>query len=176
VARILLAFLPEGAQQMKRAAIGAVAVFAGVATACGAGNTNPNEMKSEVEVTGCLTGANDQFVLTELDRAETGTTIASPATESYRLIGDADTLRPHVGKQVRVAGMAETPEVAIVRESSPPASAAQPGVGTAGADTPRPSPEANAPEPKVSTGQQARLEVSSLRVRSITPTAGSCTP
>jgi hypothetical protein len=134
-------------------------------------------MKSEIEVTGCLTGTNDQFVLTELDRADTGTTIASPATETYTLIGDANTLRPHVGKQVRVSGMTETPDVAIVRESSPPTTAAQPGVGTSGSTASPPTPELNAGErPKVSTEQQTRLEVSSLRVRSVTPTGSNCAP
>jgi hypothetical protein len=149
----------------------AIALCANLAVACG--SRNPDELKSEVEVTGCLTGTNDQFVLTELDRAETGTTIASPATESYQLIGDSASLRPHVGKQVRVNGMAETPEVAIVRESSP-APAAQPGVGTSGsARSPAADPSA---EPKVATEQQTRIEFSSLRVRTVTPTGRTCTP
>jgi hypothetical protein len=134
-------------------------------------------MKAEVEVTGCLTGANDQFVLTEFDRADTGTTIASPATESYRLIGDVGALRQHVGKQVRVSGMAEAPDVAIVRESSPPAPAAQPGVGTSGSQGAQPAQGSNAgSQPKISTEQQTRLEISSLRVREVTVTGGSCTP
>ena len=159
---------------MRRGGFGAIALCAGLAAACG--NRNPDEMKSEIEVTGCLTGTNDQFVLTELDRAETGTTIASPATQTYKLIGEADALRAHVGKQVRVSGMAETPEVAIVRESSPPAPAAQPGVGTSGSTAPQATPDSNAGDrPKVSTEQQTRLEVSSLRVRTVTPTGGACT-
>ena len=148
-----------------------IAVCAAFAGACA--SQDPEEIKSEVEVMGCLTSANDQFVLTELDRAETGTTIASPATESYRLIGDADTLRPHVGNRVRVSGMAEAPDIAIVRESSPPVPAAQPGVGTSGNQ----APESGAGQrPKVSTEQQTRLEISSLRVRAVTATGGSCTP
>jgi hypothetical protein len=150
-------------------AIAACAAFAG---ACS--SQDPEEIKSEVEVTGCLTGANGQFVLTELDRADTGTTIASPATESYRLIGDADTLQPHVGKQVRVSGMAEAPDVAIVRESSPPAPAAQPGVGTSGSQGSQQSGPGQ--QPRISTEQQTRLEISSLRVREVTATGGSCTP
>jgi hypothetical protein len=160
---------------MRAVQFAAVALCAGLATACG--NRNPAEMKSEIEVTGCLTGTNDQFVLTELDRAETGTTIASPATETYKLIGETAALRPHVGKQVRVSGMAETPDVAIVRESSPPAAAAQPGVGTSGSTSPEATPDPNTAErPRVSTQQQTRLEVSSLRVRTVTPTGGNCTP
>jgi hypothetical protein len=141
-----------------------------VAGACG-GNQDPEAIKSEVEVTGCLTSNNDQFVLTELDRADTGTTIASPTTESYRLIADAGILRPHVGKQVRVSGMAEAPDVAILRESSPPVPAPQPGVGTSGSEA---APQSGTP--KVSTEQQTRLEISSLRVREVTATGGNCTP
>ena len=154
----------------------AIVICAAAAGACSTGN--PQEIKSEVEVTGCLTGTNDQFVLTELDRADTGTTIASPATESYRLIGDANTLRQHVGKQVRVSGMAEAPDVAIVRESSPPAPAAQPGVGTSGSQTPPPlTQDSNAGQaPRISTESQTRLELSSLRVRTVSPTGGTCKP
>ena len=151
---------------MKRPAMYAAIALALASAAACADNRDPAEIKSELEVTGCLTGVGDRFVLTELDRTNTGTTVASPATESYQLIGDASVLRPHVGKQVRVSGMAEAPEVTIVRESSPPAPAAQPGVGTAG--------EAGA-QPKVSTEQQTRLEISSLRVRSVTPSGSSCT-
>ena len=153
----------------------AVALCAGLAAACG--SRRPDEMKSAIEVTGCLTGTNDQFVLTELDRAETGTTIASPATETYKLLGEAAALRPHVGQQVRVSGMAETPDVAIVRESSPPAPASEPGVGTSGNTEPQATPDPSAgARPRISTEQQTRLEVSSLRVRSVTPTGRSCTP
>ena len=161
---------------MMKPGILAIAMCAAAAGACGTGN--PQEAKSEVEVTGCLTGTNDQFVLTELDRADTGTTLASPATETYTLIGDANTLRQHVGKQVRVSGMAEAPDVAIVRESSPPASAAQPGVGTSGTQAPPPS--AQDPNvgraPKISTEAQTRLEISSLRVRTVSPTGSPCRP
>lgn len=153
---------------------------AAAAAGCAAGRS-ADELKSEVEVVGCLTGANGEFVLTQLDRANTGTTIAAPSTESYRLIGDANALRPHVGSQVRVAGMAEAPDVAVVRESSPAAAAGQPGVGTAGNAAPQPAPgtAAEAPAagtPKVMTEQQTRLEVSSLQVRSIAATGKSCTP
>jgi hypothetical protein len=160
---------------MERGIVIIAVVAAGMGLAgCGTGSQDPEEIRSEVEVTGCLTGNNDQFVLTELDRADTGTTIASPATESYKLIGDATVLRPHVGKQVQVSGMAETPDVAIVRESSPAAPVADPGVGTSGS---QPASQSNAgQQPKISTEQQTRLEVSSLRVRSVKPTGGSCAP
>ena len=159
---------------MKGVQFAAFALCAGLA-ACG--TRDPDEIKSEVEVTGCLTGTDDQFVLTQLDRADTGTTIASPATETYKLIGEADTLRPHVGKQVRVSGMAETPDVKIVRESSPSAPVSQPNVGTSGSSTPQPNQDPNAGEqPRISTEQETRLEISSLRVRTVTPTGSSCTP
>ena len=146
--------------------------------ACGAGGRDPNEARSEIEVTGCLTGADDRFVLTELDRADTGTTIASPSTESYRLIGDVSVLRQHVGQQVRVSGMAEAPDVAIVRESSPAAPAAPPAVGTGGDQSPSPGGSAAGAGagPKVSTQQETRIETSALQVRSITGTGTRCTP
>jgi hypothetical protein len=146
--------------------------------ACGSAGRDSNETKSEIEVTGCLTGAGDEFVLTELDRADTATTIASPSTESYRLIGDANVLRQHVGQQVRVSGMAEAPDVAIVRESSPAAPAAPPAVGTGGGQSPSgaDAPAGSGAGPKVSTQQQTRLETSALQVRSVTQTGTRCTP
>lgn len=144
--------------------------------ACGGAGRDSKETRSEIEVTGCLTGADDRFVLTELDRADTATTIASPSTESYRLIGDVSVLRQHVGQEVRVSGMAEAPDVAIVRESSPAAPAVPPAVGTGGDQPPsggRPGPGA---APKVSTQQQTRLETSALQVRSIAATGSRCAP
>jgi hypothetical protein len=148
--------------------------------ACTAGQ-NADEVKSEVEVTGCLTSSGDRFVLTSLDRADTGTTIASPATETYQLIGDVNAFRPHVGTQVRISGMAEAPDVAVVRESSPAAPVSQPGVGTSGTAAPNANAGAAAEAPagatpKVSSEQQTRLEISSLRVREFAPTGRSCTP
>lgn len=152
---------------MKRMLIVTVGCLAAVACAA---ERDPNDMKTDVEITGCLTGKDGEFVLTELDRSDTGTTIASPATESYRLVGDANVLRPHVGKQVRIAGMADTPAVAVVRETSPAAPAGSP-VGTSGTDAAAGRPGAT---PKVSTAQQARIEVSSLQVRAVTPTGSDC--
>jgi hypothetical protein len=150
-----------------------------IQVACGPAERSLNEARSEIEVTGCLTGADDRFVLTELDRAETATTIASPSTETYRLIGDASVLRQHVGQQVRISGMAEAPDVAIVREASPAETAPPPAVGTGGAD--KPAGAGNGPaepgaRPKVSTQQQTRLEISALQVRSVRPTGSRCAP
>jgi hypothetical protein len=142
------------------------------AAACAA-ERDPSEMAtSDVEITGCLTGKDNEFYLTELDRADTGTTIAAPSTESYRLMGEAGVLRQHVGKQVRVAGLAKAPDVAIIRETSPAAPAGTPAVGTSGTGAAAGTPGET---PKVSIGQETRLEVSSLQVRSVTPTGGDCT-
>jgi hypothetical protein len=157
---------------MKRAG-GAIVVAAAFAAACDAGQRDAGEARAEIEVTGCLTSSGERFVLTELDRGETGTTAASPSTESYTLVGDADALRPHVGTHVTVSGMTETPDVAIMRESSPATTA--PGVGTAGSETPDAA-AAGGAKPKVSTQEQTRLEVASLRVRGVKPTGKSCTP
>jgi hypothetical protein len=143
---------------------------AAIQVACAPAERASNETRSEVEVTGCLTGSDDRFVLTELDRAETATTIASPSTESYRLIGDVSVLRQHVGQQVRISGMAEPADVAIVRETSPASPAAPPAVGTGGEEKPA------ADRPKVSTEQQTRLETSALQVRSVKPTGSRCAP
>jgi hypothetical protein len=140
------------------------------AAAC-AGERDPNEAaKAEVEVTGCLTGKDGEFVLTELDRGDTGAS-GAPSTETYRLMGDANVFRQHVGRQVRVAGLADAPAVAVVRESSPAAPAGNPTVGTTGTDAAAGRPGET---PKVSTEQQTRLEVSELQVRSVTPTGGDC--
>jgi hypothetical protein len=76
-----------------------------------------------------------------------------------------------------VSGMAEPPDVTIVRESSPATPAAQPGVGTSGSQTPPSAQDSNAKQPpKISTEQQTRLEISSLRVRTVSPAGGTCTP
>jgi hypothetical protein len=152
--------------------------------ACTAGQ-DADEVKSEVEVTGCLTGSGDRFVLTQLDRADVGTTNATPATETYNLIGDVNAFRPHVGTEVRISGMAEAPDVAVVRESSPAAPVSQPGVGTAGSAPPNANAGAGAgaaaeapagATPKVSSTQETRLEISSLRVREVAPTGKRCAP
>ena len=150
---------------MTRAGVLGAIACAVVTAACG-NNRDPDEIKSEIEVTGCLTGTDDTFVLTELNRADTGTTAAAPATESYNLVGDASVLRQHVGQQVRVAGMTETPDVAIMRESSPPVPAE--GVGTGGSTS--------GATPQVNTQARTRLEVSTLRVRSVAPTGSACAP
>jgi hypothetical protein len=162
---------------MKRAILfSVIALSAAVGIACEAGQPPVEEQKAEIEVIGCLTGSGDQFALTELERSDANTNTVAPATETYQLVGDNNQLRQHVGKQVKVAGMADTPTVAIVRESSPAAPAVPPAAGTTGeqsAAAARPDPAAG---PKVSTQEQTRLEVARLNVRTISVVADRCTP
>lgn len=108
--------------------------------------------------TGCLTAADGRFVLTELESGGD----QRPTTETYQLVGNDDELRKYVGRQVRVSGEVEPARVAEVRESAPPAT------GTAGTSE-QPRPEAG-----VSTQTQTRIEVSRLRVGSVTPTGNEC--
>jgi hypothetical protein len=129
-----------------------------------------------VRVQGCLTAADGDMVLTQLtamadapDAAASATTDSVPrpqATEMYRLVGAESELRPHVGQQVRVVGEADPPEVAIVRQTTPPAAprgAAADDVAEAGGDT-----------PTVSTTRQLRLEATELRVMTVTPLDRPC--
>jgi hypothetical protein len=154
---------------MNRASLLCGIVLSAIAgAACDAGQETARNPESEIEVVGCLTGSGDQFALTELERGDANTNTAAPATETYQLVGDNDQLRQHVGKQVKVAGMADTPTVAIVRESSPAAPAVPPAAGTTG--------EQSAAAPKVSTQEQTRLEVARLNVRTVSVVADRCTP
>ena len=152
---------------MKPAVLLSILAIAASAAACGQANRDPDEQRSETEVVGCLTSSGDRFVLTSLERSDTGTTIAAPATESYVLKGKDDELRPHVGKQVRVSGMSDTPSVAIAREASPaaPAGSQQPA-GTAGQQ-----PGGGA---QVRTEEQTRLEIAELTVREVQDTGRPC--
>jgi hypothetical protein len=153
----------------RRVLHGAAVVVAIAAAACGATNRDPNEQQAEIEVTGCLTSSGDRFVLTTLERAETGTTAAAPATESYLLKGNADEFRANVNKEVRVSGMADVPAVAIARQSSPPAPAGPPeAAGTGG--------QQGAANPQVKTEEQTRIEVAELNVREMSVTADRCAP
>ena len=181
---------------MKRAsAAGVFALCLGLTVACGGNKEEAEIAEREPEVsgrgedrpvpiteTGCLTAAGDRFVLTALERgaagaqAQQGGGAANPTaapgqstTESYQLIGDEEQLRQHVGKQVRVTGEAEPAKVAEVRESTPP-SAASGATGTAGQAEP-----AKPGEPSVATATQTRLEVTQLRVQTITATGEACT-
>jgi hypothetical protein len=184
---------------MKRASVaGVFALCLGLTVACG-GNSNEGEIaEREPEVqgegdarpvpttqTGCLTAQGDRFVLTALQSGAAGTGArpegeanrtpgTKPATgdhattESYQLIGNEDELRKHVGQQVRVSGEMDPPKVAEVRESTPPTSGSQPA-GTSGQAEP-----AKPGEPQVSATTETRLEVTQLRVQSVTPTGERC--
>jgi hypothetical protein len=172
------------------------ALCLGLTVACGGGKDETEIAERDPEVsgrgdnrpvpvteTGCLTAAGDRFVLTSLQggaaggaqgqaQQGSGTPTAQrgqSTTESYQLIGDEEQLRPHVGKQVRVSGEADAPKVAEVRESTPPTDAGG-ATGTAGQAEP-----AKPGEPQVATSTQTRLEVTQLRVQSITPTGEACT-
>ena len=114
------------------------------------------------QVTGCLTEAHGRFVLTGLESAREGA--PATATQMYRLTGDENQLRAHVGREVRVSGEAPPPQVAEIREDSTAP------VGTSGAGD---RPAANADQ-QVTTQTQARLEVSELRAISVTPTGDAC--
>ena len=178
---------------MKRASIGAVfALCLGLTVACGGSKDEAEIAERDPSVgdrgearpvaitqTGCLTAQGDRFVLTALESAAAGTAkpepgaqsptaSAQPTTESYQLIGNDDELRPLVGKQVRVSGEADAPKVAEVRESTPP-TAASGATGTAGQAEP-----AKPGEPQVATSTETRLEVTQLRVQSITATGEAC--
>jgi hypothetical protein len=74
-----------------------------------------------------------------------------------------------VGKQVRVTGEAQPPKVAEVRESTPPTSPTG-AAGTTGQTQP-----AKPGEPQVATTTETRLEVTQLRVQSVTATGEACT-
>jgi len=124
--------------------------------------TADDDITNPITVTGCLTGSGDRFALTELERADAATTIAAPSTETYQLVGREEELRPHVGHQVTVTGKADTPEVAIVRESSPAAAAP---TGTAGPQGAEPSGQGSTP--KVSAETETRVEVAKLKVASV---------
>jgi len=183
---------------MKRvSAAGVFVVCLGLTAACGGGNNDETQIaEREPEVsgrdenrpvpitqTGCLTASGDRFVLTALEsgsaparggqQQQGGANAGAQGqatTESYQLIGDAEELRQLVGKQVRVNGEAEPAKVAEVRESTPPTDASG-ATGTTGQAQP-----AKPGEPQVSTSTQTRLEVTQLRVQSITATGESCNP
>ena len=131
---------------------------------------------------GCLTGTDNQFVLTSLEHGAPASTAADrqpagepiSATESYRLVGMDDRLRGLVGQRVEITGdsapdqvvdmVSATPSNAPANPPSNPPANPQNGaaVGTAGN------------EPKVSTASRARIEIHDLRVSSVTPLGDKC--
>lgn len=145
---------------MKQSLTLAAACLLVVACGRGADEAGPLETRSGARpepaiVEGCLTAADDRFVLTQLRGEQEGT---RPTTETYQLINADDELRPHVGRVVRVSGEAEAPDVANLREAVPNIS--EPA-GTSG-------------DAEVSTQESTRLEVARMRVISVTPTGDGC--
>lgn len=165
-----------------RVRLGACTVCALLMAACGGGTRATDEAKGNVPpngaannpllnsdtrpqpmtVTGCLTSSGDRFVLTALDNNS-----ATATTETYELRGAQNAeLAKYVNREVRVAGEADAPRVADVREL-PSAS-----VGTSGTAS------GNAPqgaEPTVKTQEATRFAVRHLTVSSVTPTGDNCT-
>jgi hypothetical protein len=110
---------------------------------------------STIVETGCLTASGERFVLAALESG------GGTRTELYQLSGSEDELRQHVGREVRVTGMAEPAQVATVRESSGAAP-----TGTAGA--------AQGSQAEVRTEAETRLETRRMRVGTVTPTGDEC--
>lgn len=125
-------------------------------------------------VEGCLTASGDRFVLTELAPGAPGPTAAEqrgevagakpePTTETYRLVGMTDELRPHVNQRVEISGEAEPEHVVDMRRVSPPLEAqGTPAAGTSG------------PDATVTTVEAARIEISDLLVRSVRALGQPC--
>lgn len=179
---------------MKRVRLaGTFVICLGLTAGCGGGNDESAIAEQDPEVSGrgsdaptlitakgCLTASGDQFVLTNLEMGAAGeevredqgganpTASPQPTTESYQLIGDEAELRKLVGQQVQVSGPAEPPKVAEVRESTPPS---QPGTATGTSGAPAP---AKPGEPQVATTTETRLEVTQLRVETVTATGEAC--
>jgi hypothetical protein len=149
---------------MKRASAAALcAIGLFVSAACGGDRQEARDARQSaddvsVTETGCLSARGDRFVLTDLEGAN-----GISATEAFQLIGNEEELRRHVGKQVRVSGQAEPAQVAVVRESTPPAADQQPPAGTSGSA-----------EPSVTAETQTRVEFRKLTVSSFEPTGASC--
>lgn len=162
---------------MKRSAIWCAAGLCVAVTACNRPDSNEPPLEAEptvlgdrdiapprpVIVEGCLTASGDRLVLTELKSDDSAGGSTAAATESYRLVGMEENLRPHVGKRVRVTGEAEPEQVVDVRQSTPPAPATGQPAGTTGS------------EPQVETTETTRIEISDLQVRSVSPSTESCT-
>ena len=171
--------------RQQRSIVGAAVLCVGLSAACGGGAPESETMQTEQQgttpgnaagreemsgqaggrpepanVDGCLTEANGQFVLTTL-QPEGG------STQTYQLINaDQQQLRPHVGREVRVAGEAEPARVAEVRETTPAGSGTT-GTGAAGTS-------GQQPQAQVSTESRTRLEMRRLSVINVTPTGDPC--
>lgn len=176
---------------MRRASIvGVWALCVGLAAACGSnraaqanndtGASAPaanafrdraSDRPEPVDVRGCLTASGDQFVLTELQDASVAPT---PTTDTFLLTNAAVQkvdLRQYVGQEVEVAGEADPPRVADVREgeaTTPAPTTGQTGQGAVRDDA------RDHPSAKVGTEEQARFDFRKLAVSSVTPTGNAC--
>jgi hypothetical protein len=150
-----------------------------LATACNRADRDESPVESEpqvrgneglvrpspITVEGCLTASGDRLVLTQLKPEQE----LESATETYRLVGMEEELRPHVGRLVRITGEAQPEQVVDVRQSSPPPARTDQPVGTSG----RPDPSAG--DAQVGTTTTARIEISDLQVRSVSAREEPCT-
>jgi hypothetical protein len=131
----------------------------------------PETLVTEV---GCLSGSGDEFVLTDLDAIGPGT--PRPITEAFLLSGSDRELKAQVGRRVRVTGEADPAKVVNVRVLQPMVRVRRANTVVVNDRTDAPSPGSGEHlEPKVGVGQQLRLEVRHLQVRSVEPTGDECT-
>jgi hypothetical protein len=122
-----------------------------------------------VEVKGCVTASDGQFVLTDLDPAvpssgkKSSGEAARPTTDAYRLLGMHDALVGLAGQRVDVAGTAAPERVTDLRELSPPEEPRNgDSTGTAGSG------------PAVTTSESAHIVVHDLRVESVESLGEAC--
>jgi hypothetical protein len=129
------------------------------------------DRRQPVDVRGCLTASGDQFVLTELQDASAA---SKPTTDTFLLTNAAVQkvdLRQYVGREIEVAGEADPPRIADVREGEATTPAATTGQRDQGAvrEEGRDHPVA-----KVGTEEEARFDYRKLAVSSVTPTGNAC--
>jgi hypothetical protein len=111
---------------MKKAIlVGLGACVFGVNVACGPAPVP----RSLVMETGCVSGTNNEFILTDLEDS------GRPVTDAYLLVGAAEKLKAQVGRRVRVAGEADPAKVVDIRILQPtvrvrPASDVVPAMNT----------------------------------------------
>lgn len=140
----------------------AIGLAATLTTACNQTKSEEGTLESRPEVgeedgrpsvitaSGCVTASGDRFVLTDL-KGQDGRAL----TETYRLVGDDEDIRPHVGQMVQVTGASEPEQIVDVRQSTG-------SVATSGG------------APEVATTATTRIEITDLTVRSIAPTGNPC--
>ena len=120
--------------------------------------------------TGCVTASGNELILTDLEPGGAQSP-RRPTTEAYLLTGADDILKAHVGDRVRVTGDTSIPEVVNIRVIEP-LYKARPDDEV----VPATSHDAQAANPRVGVGDQIRMKVSELHVRSVEPTGDRCLP